>query len=832
MNYKPSLDSVESFVDLLYNGSKKCAYLQISEIRQIKEEAWNMNDLRVQLELLSNIEEKQHEHSELELIYVIEGTACVEYEQKKFMLGKEDILLINTQQSHSITAGADSLVCKLCYSYFAVCQQLNEDYILFRCNSITEHGYKYTELNQQMKEVLLEFASNNSRHLYKLYGLYHLLLAYVIDNFKISSMSMEHTRDWKDEQKLAYIKNYISEHYETGIKQSELAQRLYLSQSTLSRYFVKMTGESFVKYVRKFRLQKVVEQLLGTEKPMTRIALDNGFSSPSMMNHDFKDYFGITPGEYREKHKMAELTPKGIQNQQQMERLKTLLDIREENRRMDKSEEIICADTASFVPYKKWRTKVVNVGDANVLKNAEMQKHVLLFKEKLGIEYVRIWTLFSEQLIMADETFQSFNFYHMDTILDFCVNHGIKMFLDFGPRTYIAMSSEKRYLYRQENNMEFSSEENWIRMMEAFLQHIRSRYGEGVVSSWIFEFTFFLNARPYYVADSYSSRRVWKLGYEMVKRYLPDAKTAGPGLRAGMDLEDLNKMMEDFCGAACMPDIFTSYNFPYQATTQDYQYQKVNDNIYLEKQILDIKSQLEKRGFTGEYYVTDWNISVANRNFIQDSCYRGTFYLKSILDNYDLVDEMGIWYASDILNQYYDSDGILSGSAGLVSKDGICKPAFYALSFLQGIGTYKIVQGENYIITRDRDEKIYILCFNNKSLGMHYYLSDEDAYKPDEVAKLFVNQDSLNIRIELTNLQQDGEYTICQKIVNEQRGSILNRWQEIGGERHLNYEMVDYLKQTVVPEMKIEHLKATHKKLQLNLVLEPHEMRWIAVTKD
>ena len=50
------------------------------------------------LELLSGTEEPRHEHAEIELLYVAEGTCDVSYRKEQYRLEQEDVLLINTER--------------------------------------------------------------------------------------------------------------------------------------------------------------------------------------------------------------------------------------------------------------------------------------------------------------------------------------------------------------------------------------------------------------------------------------------------------------------------------------------------------------------------------------------------------------------------------------------------------------------------------------------------------------------------------------------------------------------------------------------------------------
>lgn len=94
---------------------------------------------------------------------------------------------------------------------------------------------------------------------------------------------------------------YIQEHYALPLSLKGLAERYYMSDSALSREFKKETGENFVEYLRKIRLQKVSEALTNTDKTILEIAYACGFSDISVLNKNFKKVYGMSPGNYRNK---------------------------------------------------------------------------------------------------------------------------------------------------------------------------------------------------------------------------------------------------------------------------------------------------------------------------------------------------------------------------------------------------------------------------------------------------------------------------------------------------------------------------------------------------
>ena len=171
--------------------------------------------------------------------------------------------------------------------------------------------------------------------------------------------------------------------------------------------------------------------------------------------------------------------------------------------------------------------------------------------------------------------------------------------------------------------------------LSAMIMHFRARYREETVRQWVFEMSFFLNDFPYYDAPDYSIPAIWDKSYELIKSIIPGARLAGPGMipdsGPGVDDQVIRRLAKD---SKHMPDIFTSMSFPYLISGELYHAQFVRNpqRFYFAAETARIREALNKIGFTGEYWVTDFGISISNRNYIQDSCYRGTEILNSFLE--------------------------------------------------------------------------------------------------------------------------------------------------------------------------------------------------------
>lgn len=97
------------------------------------------------------------------------------------------------------------------------------------------------------------------------------------------------------------IQNYVQANYTKPLSLNDLTRKLYLSNAYLSKYIKKHFGLSFLEYVNNVRLFHAVDELIYSDKKITRIAMDNGFPTAAAFNKAFKEIYHLTPSAYRQK---------------------------------------------------------------------------------------------------------------------------------------------------------------------------------------------------------------------------------------------------------------------------------------------------------------------------------------------------------------------------------------------------------------------------------------------------------------------------------------------------------------------------------------------------
>ena len=95
---------------------------------------------------------------------------------------------------------------------------------------------------------------------------------------------------------MSYIeKNYAQEELSLNL----LASHVNFSPNHLSMIFSQQTGQTFIKYLTDFRMNKAKELLRCTNKRSSVIAMEVGYKDSHYFSYLFKKTQGMTPTQYR-----------------------------------------------------------------------------------------------------------------------------------------------------------------------------------------------------------------------------------------------------------------------------------------------------------------------------------------------------------------------------------------------------------------------------------------------------------------------------------------------------------------------------------------------------
>lgn len=791
------------------------------------------NDFGVDVKFFQGKQSVNHKHQEIELIYVLEGKVQIEVNGEIWELYKDDVIVINSRYSHSWRASEDAMVAVVIFDGELFTREIGSDYVTFWCNSTIESAVDYKPIRAVMGNLITEYAVNMEGMNFKKKSLLYDLMDCLLNHYLVESkMKLEMV----EEDKLMWTAlQYISNNYWRQLSLSKVASQVYMTSSTFSRYFKKHAGINFLEYLNNLRLQNALEDLLYSNKKLTDIALDHGFTNPAMFSKAFRAAYGIPPSDYKKQKREAILVQEVDENG--LAEYRGTLEKYVTKKQSQTNEEVlkrwISVDTTECRPYHKRWNEVIGVGYAADLLSAKMQQHVLMLKDALGFSYVRIYSIFSWDMQMRkDRESDKLNFELLDSILDFIVTNKMHPVIDFGDKPKCVLENVEKPLFMYNRDPVFQSVEESRWVFTSFVNHITARYGSLEVEKWRFDI--WKDNREGRGSSNYNYLESFDMIYEIIKKRVPGAQVGGCGSELGnelpMEIYEWNTRMY-------RPDFISICAFPYKRLLSGFSVKpkcaiRSTELHFMLNEVKKLKKQLKEAGLDDiPIEFSEWNLSNTDRNFYNDSCGKAAQLLMNMVELGEEISTGAYLMASDLSSSYYDSDKMFFGGKGLVSKDGLPKPVYYALHFMQKMGAYIIDSGDGYIVTTNGRSSYYIILFHYKGFNYNYFAKDEENIRPGDVEGIFTDRIPMEAELELNNIA-NGSYSIKNYQIGVNTSSILNQWMELGKDIDLNVEDIDYLKRICVPHIKISQKNVTKKYLCLKEWLEPHDIHYIHIHKN
>lgn len=791
----------------------------------------------IEVELIQNRRGKKASVPELIILYVLEGEARVSVADKAYTFVKDGIILVNAGTVHQFDCGDNTIAFTIKISYLVLADVMQNECFTFICNTAADTARPYPKLREILNKIVYHALENQHRTDCMIYSLKYELLDCLIEKFLVQYQVGRQESIKDPSERLQIVINYINMNYQHQLSLNTLAEKLYLSPSSLSRFFKKETGVYFKDYVSSVRLHYALNDLLYSDEPLTKIAVDNGFSNPSVFSKVFQENFGMPPSQYRKKnkpHAVSETKDSALLEEKVKRKLEKLVNTDQSNQGINGiTIENDIQNAKASRPF--WNT-VINIGSAYNLTLANLQYHTLYLVENLHFKYVRIWNLFSTRLkIRQDSRRGNYNFDSIDTILEFLVSHGMKPYLDFGSRPECAVKNGKEMLFYEEEAIEYQTKAEWENIVRSFMWHIAKRFGLDEISSWLYEYSFDVDHQKsgYDAAEFFKYYKSW---YFQVKEAAPGARIGGPSIIIDKKEEIFRTYLNQCRQENCVPDFVTMILFPYQSLCdeQDVNYaQRITDFNFLSEQIDIVKNIMQECQVADrKLCITEWSNALSNRNYLNDSCFRAAFIMKMTAAMWGRVDTACFWMGSDWISTYYDSVNIIQGGVGLLTKDGVRKPAYYAIDFLNQLGPLFVSSGPNYIVTANEHGDYYIVCFNFKWYSANYYMKDEDDLDIRNLDAIFEDNKILEVSFRLKNVVSDQKYIVKKHLLNNQYGCILTEWLRFNCEAELSGSDLKYLRNICTPHLSMERVYSGQGELEFVSELQPHEIALFHIYKD
>jgi len=171
-------------------------------------------------------------------------------------------------------------------------RQIVNNLYSFLCKKCSQFDLDLKSFFEELSEYSYEMEQLHSVEGYREFicRLYKQFLDFIQSDFRT-----------KDVELFNNIKKYIEQNMNNNLSLELVADEFHFPYHYLSKAFKDMTGECFIDYVTRIRIDRAKELLKLTNLKVEEIAYQIGYSNVLTFIRNFNKYEGISPGKYKKK---------------------------------------------------------------------------------------------------------------------------------------------------------------------------------------------------------------------------------------------------------------------------------------------------------------------------------------------------------------------------------------------------------------------------------------------------------------------------------------------------------------------------------------------------
>lgn len=133
---------------------------------------------------------------------------------------------------------------------------------------------------------------------------YEEIRRWFLDKMTIVCLSIQNKQENQSETVVEKAMNYIQANFGGDISLDDVSKEVNVSPYYFSKLFKKETGENFIEYLTKLRIDRAKEMMKNPELSIKEISMACGYVDPNYFSRIFKKQTDVTPREYREKNSL------------------------------------------------------------------------------------------------------------------------------------------------------------------------------------------------------------------------------------------------------------------------------------------------------------------------------------------------------------------------------------------------------------------------------------------------------------------------------------------------------------------------------------------------
>lgn len=246
-----------------------------------------------------------HWHPEVEVIYVLEGTATVLAGSGSYRLSAGTAAFLNTQVIHCFRSEGSTILPNLVFSPEIIAPEQSLLYRKFVA-PVLHSGVDIQVFSPETFEdgtvldCLREVIARQEQSSPSEFRTVRLLMAlWEAIGSRVRTEGNPEDRGLRAQAQLQRMMQYVHTHYAGKVTLEELAGEVSISKSSAMKLFRQYLHTSPIDYLISYRLKQAAKLLTTTRGSVSAIAEQTGFENVGYFCRKFKAVFSQTPSQYR-----------------------------------------------------------------------------------------------------------------------------------------------------------------------------------------------------------------------------------------------------------------------------------------------------------------------------------------------------------------------------------------------------------------------------------------------------------------------------------------------------------------------------------------------------
>lgn len=343
----------------------------------------------------------------------------------------------------------------------------------------------------------------------------------------------------------------------------------------------------------------------------------------------------------------------------------------------------------------------IGAGRANEGLRADWQQQLAMVKADCDFKYIRMHGLLSDDMAVYKEDEKGnpqYNYMYVDALYDYLLSINIKPFVELGFMPGYLASGDKTIFWWKGNVTPPKNYNKWKNFIKDLVSHFSERYGEDEVKTWYFEVWNEPNLTNGFWAGTMEEYfKLYKYTAEAVKEVNPMYKVGGPATAGAAWVPE----MINFCKENAVPiDFIATHAY---GVKQGYLDEFGTSGTILSKDewsvsgdVINSRKQISESAYPNlELHYTEWSSSYTPTDPIHDSYHEAAYILEKLKQVGTAATSMSYWVFTDIFEEAGPRFTPFHGGFGLLTIQGIKKPAYFAYSFLNKLGNTELANTDS-----------------------------------------------------------------------------------------------------------------------------------------